>query len=283
MSELKYLCSPITVRGRPYPNRIVVAPMLMSVVIHPDGIFAPGEVERFSEFARNGSGCVIVGETDIDPVWGDRWNLHAQDLNDPHWNLINQLYTDFTLPDGPKKNSWRQIARAIHGGGALAFVQLFHAGNMRIGLGKVIDLGEAGQRYFEEPSVTANTIEELAEKMEVPVEKFKATVARYNELARLGKDLDFGKRPDRLTAIDKPPYYAGKGRYALLVVMGGIVVNASLQALDKDWEVIPGLYLAGNTMGNRFAIDYPTMVPGISNGMSLTYGRVAGLNAAAAD
>jgi 2,4-dienoyl-CoA reductase-like NADH-dependent reductase (Old Yellow Enzyme family)/NADPH-dependent 2,4-dienoyl-CoA reductase/sulfur reductase-like enzyme len=111
--------------------------MLMSVVIHEDGIFAPGEVERFSEFACNGSGCVIVGETDIDPVWGDRWNLRSQDLNDPVWKMVSQLYTDFSLPDGSKKNSWRQIARAIHEGGALAFVQLFHAGNMRIGLGKV--------------------------------------------------------------------------------------------------------------------------------------------------
>jgi fumarate reductase flavoprotein subunit len=128
--------------------------------------------------------------------------------------------------------------------------------------------------------VVANTIEGLAEKMGVPVVTFKATVARYNELARLGKDLDFGKRPDRLTTIDKPPYYAGKGFYALLVIMSGLYVNTRLQALDKDWEVIPGLYLAGNTVGNRFAVDYPTMVPGISNGMALHHGRVAGLNAA---
>jgi 2,4-dienoyl-CoA reductase-like NADH-dependent reductase (Old Yellow Enzyme family)/NADPH-dependent 2,4-dienoyl-CoA reductase/sulfur reductase-like enzyme len=139
MSQLKYLCSPITVRGKTYHNRIVVAPMLMSLVIHHDGIFAPGEVKRFSEFAHNGAGCVIVGETDIDPVWGDRWNLHAQDLNDPEWAMVSQLYTDFSLPNGPKKNSWRQIARVIHEGGALAFAQLFHAGNMRVGLGKVKD------------------------------------------------------------------------------------------------------------------------------------------------
>ena len=62
--------------------------------------------------------------------------------------------------------------------------------------------------------------------------------------------------------------------------MGDISVNTSLQALDKNREAIPGLYIAGNTMGNRFAVDYPTMCPGICNGMALHFGRVAGRNAA---
>ena len=151
---------------------------------------------------------------------------------------------------------------------------------MGIGLGKMNEATDEARQSVEKQAVTANTIEELAEKMGVPIETFKATVARYNELARMGKDLDFGKRPDRLTTIDKPPYYAGKGLYFFLAVIGGINVNTRLQALDKDWEVIPGLYLAGNTMGNRFAVDYPTMCPGICNGMAVHFGRVAGINAA---
>lgn len=151
--------------------------------------------------------------------------------------------------------------------------------HMGIGLGKVIEVTEDTGQHVEKQSLIANTIEGLAKKMKVPVKTFKATVARYNELARMGKDLDFGKRPDRLTTIDKPPYYAGRGRYTLLVVNGGLNVNPRLQALDKNWEPIPGLYLAGNTMGNRFAVDYPTMCPGLSHGMALHYGRVAGLNA----
>jgi fumarate reductase flavoprotein subunit len=151
--------------------------------------------------------------------------------------------------------------------------------HMGIGLGKIDEVTDKTRQYVEKESITANTIQELAKKMKVPVETFKATVARYNELARQGKDLDFSKRPDRLTTIDKPPYYAGKGYYSLLVVNGGLNVNAKLQALDKDWEVIPGLYLAGNTIGNRFVVDYPTMCPGISHGMASHYGRIAGLNA----
>ena len=127
----------------------------------------------------------------------------------------------------------------------------------------------------------ADTIEELGRKMGVPVETFKATVARYNELAVQGKDLDFGKRSDRLHPIDKPPFYVGVIEQSILVVMGGLNVNPRLQPLDADWKVIPGLYLAGNTVGNRFAVDYPTMCPGLTHGMAYVTGRLAALNAAA--
>jgi fumarate reductase flavoprotein subunit len=58
--------------------------------------------------------------------------------------------------------------------------------------------------------LTATMIEELAQKMKVSVDASKLTVARYNELARQRKDTDFGKYPDRLTTIEKPPYYTCK-------------------------------------------------------------------------
>jgi fumarate reductase flavoprotein subunit len=149
-----------------------------------------------------------------------------------------------------------------------------------MGLGKILVMTEKIRQETEKVSLMANTIEELAVKMKMPVETFKATVTRYNELARLGKDLDFGKRPDRLSPVDKPPYYAGKAGYSLLTVLGGLNVNTRLQPLDKDWKVIPGIYMAGNTVGNFFAGDYSTMCPGLSHGMVMHFGRTAGLNAA---
>jgi fumarate reductase flavoprotein subunit len=148
-----------------------------------------------------------------------------------------------------------------------------------IGLGKIIVATEKIQQEVAEVSITADSIEELAIKTKLPVKTFKATVKRYNKLARLGKDLDFGKRPDRLSPVDRPPFYAGKNGYSLLAVMGGLIVNMNLQPLDKNWKVIPGLFLAGNTMGNLFSGDYPTMCPGLSHGMAIHFGRIAGLNA----
>jgi fumarate reductase flavoprotein subunit len=149
-----------------------------------------------------------------------------------------------------------------------------------LGLGKIIIATDKIRQEVAEVSLIADSIEELAIKMKLPVETFRATIDRYNELARLGKDLDFGKRSDRMSPVNKPPYYAGKGGYSLLAVNGGLNVNPKLQPLDKDWKVIPGLYLAGNTVGNRFAGDYPTMCPGLSHGMAIHFGRIAGFNAA---
>ncbi len=63
--------------------------------------------------------------------------------------------------------------------------------------------------------------------------------------------------------------------------MGGLNTNIKMQPLDADRKVIPGLYLAGNTVGNRFAVDYPTMCPGLSHSLAWTTGRFAGQYAAA--
>ena len=140
-----------------------------------------------------------------------------------------------------------------------------------IGLGKIIIATDEIRHKVAKAAIMANSIEELAVKMKMPIESFKATVKRYNKLARMGRDLDFGKRPDRLFPIDRPPYYAGKSGYELLAVLGGLNINPKLQPIDKDWEAIPGIYLAGNTMGNRFAVDYPTMCPGLSHGMAIHF------------
>jgi fumarate reductase flavoprotein subunit len=152
----------------------------------------------------------------------------------------------------------------------------------RMGIGhlRVGKITDDIRHAIETTALSANTIGELAEKMEVPVSALKATVDRYNELARKGQDLDFGKRADRLTTISKPPYFAGKGQIMFFAAVGGINANAKMQALDKDWNIIPGLYLGGNIVGNRYGNIYPSMMPGLSNGMALFFGRIAGLNAA---
>jgi fumarate reductase flavoprotein subunit len=153
--------------------------------------------------------------------------------------------------------------------------------NMGVGLGTFSQANEMIRARIKEMAIQADTIEQLAQKMEVPVKKFKATVERVNYLAKMHKDTDFGKRPDRLFSIEKPPFYAGIIEQHILVVLGGLNVNTSFQPLDADRQVIPGLYLAGNTVGNRFAVDYPTMCAGLSHGFAWMTGRLSGLNAAA--
>lgn len=152
---------------------------------------------------------------------------------------------------------------------------------MGVGLGTHSKPNDVILKQVEEMTVKADTIEKLACKMEVPVKTFRATIDRINYLAKIGRDLDYGKRADRLTTVDKPPFYAGIITQHILVVLGGLVTNTSFQPLDADRKVIPGLYLAGNTVGNRFAVDYPTMCQGLSHGFAWTTGRLTGLSAAA--
>jgi fumarate reductase flavoprotein subunit len=65
-----------------------------------------------------------------------------------------------------------------------------------------------------------------------------------------------------------------------LVVLGGLKVNTSLQVLDTEGSVIPGLYASGNAAGGSFSNDYPVIVPGASHSRAWTFGRIAGQNAA---
>ena len=128
---------------------------------------------------------------------------------------------------------------------------------------------------------TADTLEELAGKMGVPAENFVATVERYNELCDLGKDLDFGKRPEVMAKVVEPPFYAGKLEADLLTMCGGLRTDLETHVLDANDQPIEGLYVCGSAAGDFFgAGDYPTYVPGIGHGRCVTFGRMAGINAA---
>ena len=133
-------------------------------------------------------------------------------------------------------------------------------------------------------TVKADSLKELAQKMDVPPENLEATVARYNELCDLGKDLDFGKRPEVMGKVQDPPFYAGKLVASLLTMCGGLRTNVDAQVLDAEDQPIEGLYVCGSAAGEFFgAGDYPTYVPGIGHGRCVTFGRIAGINAAGGD
>lgn len=84
-----------------------------------------------------------------------------------------------------------------------------------------------------------------------------------------------------MTTIIKAPFYALRYYLDLLVTLGGFDVNLNMQVLDKEGKAIPGLYAAGNTVGNRFHGCYPIHVPGLSHGYAMTFGRIAGQKVAA--
>ncbi|MCR5088044.1 MAG: FAD-dependent oxidoreductase [Oscillospiraceae bacterium] len=129
--------------------------------------------------------------------------------------------------------------------------------------------------------VSADTIEELAEKLGLPVENFKATVDRYNELYDRQEDEDFGKEPYRLSQMRKAPFEGVRmsGGY-FICTQDGIRIDTNMNALDRNGNPIAGLYVAGDCSGGYFDTSYPNLLAGCAAGRSVTFGRLAGQNAA---
>ena len=133
-------------------------------------------------------------------------------------------------------------------------------------------------------AVKADTLEELVAEIYPDDTAAQQTaldsIQRYNELAKAGYDEDFHKPASRMWAVENGPFYADKFTTALLLVcIGGLESDEDCHTFDADRNVIPGLYVAGNIQGNRFATEYPIGLKGVSHSMAMYYGYVAGKNA----
>ncbi len=139
----------------------------------------------------------------------------------------------------------------------------------------------------------ADTIEELAEQAGVDPEGLTNTVQKFNEFARKGKDLDFGRGDsdyDRyygdpsvgpnpgLAPIEKPPFYSVPVHPGDLGTKGGLVTNEKAQVLRENGEVIQGLYAAGNSAASVMGNTYPGA--GATIGPAMTFGYIAAKHAA---
>jgi succinate dehydrogenase/fumarate reductase flavoprotein subunit len=130
----------------------------------------------------------------------------------------------------------------------------------------------------------AETIGELAERIDVDRDALEATVARYNEYATKGEDPDFRRHelglmgPGRVAPIEQPPYYAVEIYPGALGTNGGPQIDADGRVRRQGGGVIEGLYAAGNTAANVFGWAYPSGGGTIGNG--IVFGFRAGRHAA---
>ena len=156
----------------------------------------------------------------------------------------------------------------------------YTASGLRINVRTPADIDAAVE---EGRCLKADTIDELLGMIEgMDVETAKASIERYNELARAGEDTDFFKSSQRLFALENGPFYAAECGCALtLGNLGGLESDEECHVYNTDRELIPGLYAAGATQGGRFAVQYPISLKGLSCGMCMVYGKIAGENAAA--
>lgn len=102
-----------------------------------------------------------------------------------------------------------------------------------------------GEPDKEGYALAANTIEELAVLMEVPVDELVTTVDQWNECCANGKDVYFHRPESTLVPVQTPPFYAQLCAPSFLNTDGGPVRAANGAILDYGGNAIPGLYSAG--------------------------------------
>jgi predicted oxidoreductase len=125
----------------------------------------------------------------------------------------------------------------------------------------------------------AETLAELAKKMEVDAPAFLATVERYNKACaeRLETEPEFGKPLKTSKAFDTPPYYAVQIFPLARKNFGGVKTDLQCRVLDKHFEPIAGLYAAGEVAGMAGGhINGRAGLEGTMLGPSIFSGRVAG-------
>ena len=125
----------------------------------------------------------------------------------------------------------------------------------------------------------ADTIEELAEKMNMDPETLTDTVDAYNDYCD-SVDEEFFKPKKYLKAVHKGPFYATRVRAGGYGTVGGIRINENCEACGADFLPIPGLYAAGADSCNIYNDSYMFLLPGNSMGYAVNTGRIAGMEAA---
>jgi succinate dehydrogenase/fumarate reductase flavoprotein subunit len=138
-----------------------------------------------------------------------------------------------------------------------------------------------------------SSLRELAGKIGIDAAGLEETVARHNEFAAKGTDLDFGKGGTELNRfngdeslpgnpclkpIQQPPFVAMAVWPADISVCTGLATNEDARVLDAAGKPIAGLYACGNDMASVFAGHYPG--PGTTLGPAMTFAYRAALHAA---
>lgn len=134
--------------------------------------------------------------------------------------------------------------------------------------------------------IADDTLEGLASQLGLTGDaatEFVAQIERYNGYCEAGVDEEFGRAKEVLFPVKDGPFYACTFDPVLgetMVTMGGIITDGDMNALDANYEPIPGLYMAGNDCGRRFGTEYITPIPGVSLAFALVLGRECGKSVA---
>jgi len=93
--------------------------------------------------------------------------------------------------------------------------------------------------------IKADTIEELAAKIDRDPAQLKATIEKWNADCEAGVDSEFGRDPAKMAKIENGPFYAVEIIPTLVATTGGAKRDTAGRVLDWNENPILGLYEAG--------------------------------------
>ena len=128
--------------------------------------------------------------------------------------------------------------------------------------------------------IQAESLEQLAQQIEIEPGVLAETVARYNSFVDAGQDADFGRKNlvhhhGALRRIEQAPFYAYPSTAAVFGTYCGLSIDATMRVIDVYGEPIDGLWAAGEIVGGLHGAAYMT---GSALGKAAIFGRIAGRN-----
>lgn len=217
--------------------------------------------------------AAVQPELWVDPR-GERFCDEGIAFYDTSVGNVNARYKEgytWTLIDESIKN--RMVQKGIVRNLAIEYPPGSRLVNIDEELRSFLDMGT--KELF-----VADSVEELAVKMDADPAVLRAAVDEYNDSCQKGCDALFAKDPRFLNPLIGPSFYAFKVRTVALATHGGIRVNHRFEVMDKKGNPIPGLYAGGNDAGGAWGDSY-TMTPcsGASSAFAFNSGRIAAGNA----
>ncbi len=120
----------------------------------------------------------------------------------------------------------------------------------------------------------SGSLEECSEVIGVDLAELKKTLETYNSFVKSGEDKEFNRRGN-LVNIEEGPFYIQGVAPAVHHTMGGLRIDKTNKVINKDNEIIKGLFAAGEIVGG---IHGTNRLGGNAITDILVFGRRAGEN-----
>ena len=231
----------------------------------------------------NWSGCHSVGWDISAPPFGDRWVLDNFQKHSYPLGIMVNIHGERFVDEGEdyRNLTYVRFGKAIMGQPHYTCVQIFDQ--------KTTHRLRDEYRIKEVTHVKSDTIEGLAEQLEISVEGLKKTIEEYNAACPDQSFIDANYNPAILDnvgttgispaksnwalPIDEPPYEAWVTTTGVTFTFGGLKIDDKNCVQDKADRSIPGLFAAGELVGGLFYENYPGGT-GLMSGS--VFGRRAG-------